>query len=96
MPADLYASSGLKPQMDAADEVLTQLFPHQREALAWMITRENSNGLPPFWQGTQAPGGLLYTNRCGGGRCVLLTTLQQGAVKQFCRAQSCPAHIHGW
>lgn len=61
--ADLYASSGAKPQMDAADEVLTQLFPHQREALAWMISRENSNGLPPFWQASRTPAGLLYTNR---------------------------------
>jgi hypothetical protein len=60
---DLYNTSELKPQMDAADEVVSQLFPHQMEALAWMIQRENSNALPPFWLGTQTPGGLVYKNR---------------------------------
>jgi SWI/SNF-related matrix-associated actin-dependent regulator of chromatin subfamily A3 len=63
MNADLYNSSGIKPQMDASDEVVSQLFPHQREALAWMFQRENSSTLPPFWVTTQTPAGLLYTNR---------------------------------
>jgi len=63
---DLYHSSGLKPQMDACEEVVSQLFPHQREALAWMVGRENSNALPPFWIASQTTGsGLLYTNRWG-------------------------------
>jgi SWI/SNF-related matrix-associated actin-dependent regulator of chromatin subfamily A3 len=57
--------------MDASDEVLSQLFPHQQEALAWMVNRENSNGLPPFWnaampagRGAAAAGGggVIYTN----------------------------------
>lgn len=30
-------------------EVATPLYPHQQEALAWMIERENSSQLPPFW-----------------------------------------------
>lgn len=64
LPApDLYTANEHKPQMDAADEVLSQLFPHQREALAWMVARENSNALPPFWLAAPAPGGLVYKNR---------------------------------
>lgn len=50
--------------MNAGDEILSQLFPHQREALAWMVERENSSSLPPFWVAAPAPGGgLVYTNR---------------------------------
>lgn len=28
----------------------TPLLPHQKQALAWMISRENSKELPPFWE----------------------------------------------
>ncbi len=35
--------------MRADAEVTTPLYPHQEEALAWMVARENSNQLPPFW-----------------------------------------------
>lgn len=28
----------------------TPLLPHQKQALAWMVSRENSNDLPPFWE----------------------------------------------
>ncbi|KAH7425334.1 hypothetical protein KP509_11G049800 [Ceratopteris richardii] len=28
----------------------TSLYPHQKEALAWLVERENSLELPPFWQ----------------------------------------------
>jgi SWI/SNF-related matrix-associated actin-dependent regulator of chromatin subfamily A3 len=56
--------------MDASDEVLSQLFPHQQEALAWMVSRENSSSLPPFWSAAAptgrgaaaAAGGVIYTN----------------------------------
>jgi SWI/SNF-related matrix-associated actin-dependent regulator of chromatin subfamily A3 len=37
--------------------VATTLFTHQKEALAWMITRENSNALPPFWEAQPGRGG---------------------------------------
>jgi SWI/SNF-related matrix-associated actin-dependent regulator of chromatin subfamily A3 len=66
--ADLYSSAASRPRMDASDEVLSQLFPHQQEALAWMVQRENSNGLPPFWSAAAqagrgaAAGGVIYTN----------------------------------
>ncbi|ETE68105.1 Helicase-like transcription factor [Ophiophagus hannah] len=36
--------------MEAAKAVLTPLLPHQKQALAWMILRENNNDLPPFWE----------------------------------------------
>jgi hypothetical protein len=38
-------------------EVATPLYAHQQEALAWMIERENSSRLPPFW-GARARRGL--------------------------------------
>lgn len=30
--------------------VVTPLLPHQKQALAWMISRENNKELPPFWE----------------------------------------------
>lgn len=30
--------------------VCTPLLPHQKQALAWMTSRENSDDLPPFWK----------------------------------------------
>lgn len=26
------------------------MLPHQKQALAWMVSRENSKDLPPFWE----------------------------------------------
>ncbi|KFR00535.1 Helicase-like transcription factor, partial [Nipponia nippon] len=37
-------------EMEAAEAVGTLLLPHQKQALAWMVSRENSNDLPPFWE----------------------------------------------
>ncbi|XP_062988155.1 helicase-like transcription factor isoform X2 [Elgaria multicarinata webbii] len=37
-------------EVEAAEAVLTPLFPHQKQALAWMISRENNKELPPFWE----------------------------------------------
>ncbi|XP_075617925.1 helicase-like transcription factor isoform X2 [Balearica regulorum gibbericeps] len=37
-------------EMEGAEAVGTLLLPHQKQALAWMISRENSNDLPPFWE----------------------------------------------
>ncbi|KAL8187859.1 UNVERIFIED_CONTAM: hypothetical protein K2H54_057208, partial [Gekko kuhli] len=37
-------------EMEAAEAVLTSLLPHQKQALAWMISRENNKELPPFWE----------------------------------------------
>ncbi|XP_045179859.2 helicase-like transcription factor isoform X2 [Mercenaria mercenaria] len=35
---------------DPAQAIATPLYPHQKQALNWMIKRENSATLPPFWQ----------------------------------------------
>ncbi|XP_054022731.1 helicase-like transcription factor [Dryobates pubescens] len=37
-------------EMEGAEAVGTPLLPHQKQALAWMVSRENSNDLPPFWE----------------------------------------------
>ncbi|PKU38521.1 hypothetical protein llap_11172 [Limosa lapponica baueri] len=37
-------------EMEGAEAVGTLLLPHQKQALAWMVSRENSNDLPPFWE----------------------------------------------
>lgn len=37
-------------EMEPAEAVETPLLPHQKQALAWMIARENSKELPPFWE----------------------------------------------
>ncbi|XP_060098305.1 helicase-like transcription factor [Heteronotia binoei] len=37
-------------EMEAAGAVVTSLLPHQKQALAWMISRENNKELPPFWE----------------------------------------------
>ncbi|XP_075717560.1 helicase-like transcription factor isoform X2 [Rhinoderma darwinii] len=36
--------------LEPAKAVQTVLLPHQKQALAWMISRENSKELPPFWE----------------------------------------------
>nr|XP_020013924.1 helicase-like transcription factor [Castor canadensis] len=37
-------------EMEPAEAIETPLLPHQKQALAWMISRENSKELPPFWE----------------------------------------------
>ncbi|XP_066096951.1 helicase-like transcription factor isoform X2 [Saccopteryx bilineata] len=37
-------------EMEPAEAVETPLLPHQKQALAWMTSRENSTELPPFWE----------------------------------------------
>nr|XP_048308564.1 helicase-like transcription factor [Myodes glareolus] len=37
-------------EMEPAEAIGTPLLPHQKQALAWMISRENSRELPPFWE----------------------------------------------
>lgn len=47
---DLLAESDTVARMaPPAERVVTPLLRHQQEALAWMVHRENSNALPPFW-----------------------------------------------
>lgn len=44
----------------AGPEVTSPLYQHQQEALAWMVGRENSNALPPFWEASAASGTVIY------------------------------------
>lgn len=37
-------------ELEPAKSVQTALLPHQKQALAWMVSRENSEELPPFWE----------------------------------------------
>ncbi|XP_063772026.1 helicase-like transcription factor [Pseudophryne corroboree] len=37
-------------ELEPAAAVGTLLLLHQKQALAWMVSRENSNELPPFWE----------------------------------------------
>ncbi len=46
---------GERRRMQPNAEVATPLYAHQQEALAWMIERENSGRLPPFWGARRAP-----------------------------------------
>uniref|UniRef100_A0A804QEN6 SWI/SNF-related matrix-associated actin-dependent regulator of chromatin subfamily A member 3-like 1 n=1 Tax=Zea mays TaxID=4577 RepID=A0A804QEN6_MAIZE len=39
-----------QPMDPPGDVVLSELFGHQKEALGWMVHREESADLPPFWQ----------------------------------------------
>ncbi|XP_030431203.1 helicase-like transcription factor isoform X2 [Gopherus evgoodei] len=37
-------------EMEGAEAVGTPLLPHQKQALTWMVSRENSKELPLFWE----------------------------------------------
>lgn len=53
--------------MDPAPLITTPLYRHQREALAWLVERENSKDLPPFWE--------EQFERKGGGRKIYVNSL---------------------
>ncbi|CAM0907009.1 unnamed protein product [Alopecurus aequalis] len=40
----------IKPMEAPGDVVLSPLFEHQKEALGWLVHREESGDLPPFWE----------------------------------------------
>ncbi|XP_045150954.1 helicase-like transcription factor isoform X2 [Echinops telfairi] len=37
-------------EMEPSEAIETPLLAHQKQALAWMVSRENSQDLPPFWE----------------------------------------------
>jgi SWI/SNF-related matrix-associated actin-dependent regulator of chromatin subfamily A3 len=41
------------PMEAPGDVVRSELFDHQKEALGWMVRREDSEDLPPFWEETE-------------------------------------------
>ncbi|KAH7657772.1 DNA helicase protein [Dioscorea alata] len=56
--------AGIVPLEPPKDIVLTELLPHQKEALGWLVDREDPCNLPPFWEEKD------------GGFCFLLTNHQ--------------------
>jgi len=48
--------------IEPAEAIKTILFPHQKQALAWMIARENAKDLPPFWKEQTINGRKGYFN----------------------------------
>nr|ATG70975.1 DNA/RNA helicase protein [Cupressus duclouxiana] len=48
--------------MEPGSIVVAKLLQHQKEALAWMVQRENSLKLPPFWEACTNQGKKVYMN----------------------------------
>ena len=61
--------------MDASEMVTSEMFAHQKEALAWMVERENSNRLPPFWEKRRGVGGR-------GGEWIYFNTLTNSSTTE--------------
>ncbi|WOK95948.1 SWI/SNF-related matrix-associated actin-dependent regulator of chromatin [Canna indica] len=40
----------IAPLEPPKDVILSELFEHQKEGLGWLVERENSGDLPPFWE----------------------------------------------
>ena len=58
-----------------SETITAPLYPHQKEALAWMLHRENSNALPPFWSHEEKTG--MYVN--------ILSSYKSSVRPQVCR-----------
>lgn len=50
--------------MEPSSTITSSMFPHQKEALAWMVRTENSSSLPPFWNTQKVRGikDVMYKN----------------------------------
>lgn len=44
------------------DIIKSELFVHQKEGLGWLVHRENSNDLPPFWEEKNGEYANVLTN----------------------------------
>ncbi|XP_031565004.1 helicase-like transcription factor isoform X3 [Actinia tenebrosa] len=49
-------------EVEPAEVIKTKLYPHQKQSLAWMITKENNKDLPPFWEERTKNGKKEYFN----------------------------------
>jgi hypothetical protein len=67
--------------MEASEKIVTPLLQHQQEALAWMVHRENSGALPPFWQlhKVSSPA-LLPDHSICNLQCGQTSTIEQRVV----------------
>lgn len=48
--------SQIEPMDAPGDVVTSELFDHQKEALGWMVHREESPDMPPFWEESKEGG----------------------------------------
>jgi len=64
----LQLTSAVRSRIINFQAVKTQLFKHQRQAVCWMIRRENGNELPPFWKQRTAKGSLSVLLLCRNAR----------------------------
>jgi hypothetical protein len=50
--------------MEQPHRIQTPMYQHQLTALCWMVLRENSNKLPPFWEvkNKRSQSSITYTN----------------------------------
>ena len=62
--AGLVEGAGDRYMMEPSSTIISSLFSHQKEALAWMVRTENSCSLPPFWNMQKVRGtkDLTYKN----------------------------------
>ncbi|KAL6539756.1 hypothetical protein OROHE_011527 [Orobanche hederae] len=45
------SNKGVSEALDPPEDMIkSELFSHQREGLGWLVSRESSNELPPFWE----------------------------------------------
>ncbi|KAJ7555457.1 hypothetical protein O6H91_05G038800 [Diphasiastrum complanatum] len=60
----LIQSSSKRQSMEPSSVITCKLMQHQKEALAWMVERENGSGLPPFWEAEIEKGSkeIIYKN----------------------------------
>jgi len=56
--------AGDRYMMEPSSTIVSSMFSHQKEALAWMVRTENSCSLPPFWSTQKVRGSkdLMYKN----------------------------------
>ncbi|ESP03729.1 hypothetical protein LOTGIDRAFT_198942 [Lottia gigantea] len=59
---DSLEEGGKTAMAEPTQAIRTPLYPHQKQALNWMICKENNEALPPFWE----KGGHRYYNSLTG------------------------------
>ncbi|KAL4203337.1 hypothetical protein AMTRI_Chr01g127380 [Amborella trichopoda] len=48
--------------IEPSETIVSELFPHQKEGLGWLVHRENSSELPPFWEEREIGGKKIFFN----------------------------------
>eukprot|EP00850_Spirogloea_muscicola_P010002 SM000057S18432 [mRNA] locus=s57:569771:577747:- [translate_table: standard] len=58
----LAVARGQRQQIEPPSTISSPLFPHQKEALSWLVDREKDRRLPPFWERQECKGETRYLN----------------------------------